>query len=84
MIYVYKLPEKLADGHCFSGGNPITFWNIDWMNSIEEMHFPDGVTPTRDDFIADIKSKNYAQDHTGKLLCVDSVGELTMMIDCSE
>lgn len=36
MIYVYKLPDKLSDGYCFGGGNPITFTNVDWISTPED------------------------------------------------
>lgn len=29
-IRVYQLPEKLTNGYCFGGGNPITLLNVDW------------------------------------------------------
>ena len=37
MIYVYRLPAKLADGFAFGGGNPVTFQNVDWFNGVEGM-----------------------------------------------
>lgn len=35
-IRVYCLPEKLTNGYCFNGGNPITFLNVDWIEAPEK------------------------------------------------
>jgi len=38
MVYVYRLPAKLADGFAFGAGKPITFQNVDWFNGVDGMN----------------------------------------------
>lgn len=50
-VRVYRLPEKLINGYCFSTGIPITMQNVDWFEA-----------PTagdRDELVAFIKGKRY-------------------------
>ena len=32
MIHIYRIPQKRSNGYCFSGGNPVVFDNVDWMD----------------------------------------------------
>jgi len=77
MIYVYKLPEKLANGYCYGGSVPITFENVDWMNSPSEMQTQNPIS--RDGFVKFIANKKYAKDRK-PLMVVDTVDNYTMMI----
>ncbi len=57
MIHVYEIPEKRSNGFCFGAGKPITFLNIDWMNSPDEIP---GIDPMTDEEIVEfIKAKMY-------------------------
>lgn len=33
MLHVYVIPEKRSNGYCFGGPVPITFGNVDWLNT---------------------------------------------------
>jgi hypothetical protein len=54
MLYVYLLPAKLANGYCFGGGRPISFLNVDWMNTPPEQM-------TREQVEAFIRVKDYVK-----------------------
>lgn len=71
MIYVYELPVKMSDGYCFGGGKPITFINVDWMDSAEGL--------SKKDFLSFIKPKVWRKAG-GKYACLDTEGPLTMII----
>ena len=75
MIYVYTMPEKLSDGHCFNEGKPITFTNVDWFNSPSEM----GQSMTEKDIMKFIASKTYART-PDRLMVVDTADNFTMLI----
>ncbi len=59
MIFVYILPEEreLSDGFCKPEGNPITFQNVDWFNTPDELG--QGGPMTEDDLVEFIQGKNY-------------------------
>lgn len=37
MIHVYQIPAKRSNGFCFNGPIPITFHNVDWMDTPLEL-----------------------------------------------
>lgn len=69
-IRVYRLPEKLTNGFCHSGGNPIEFTNVDWF------HAPEADSPfTRDDLTGFLRAKNYYDPSARYLVLDDRPGE---------
>lgn len=69
-IRVYRLPEKLTNGFCFAGGNPIAFLNVDWF------HAPDASQNfSRDDLTAFLTSKGYYDPSARFLVLDDRPGE---------
>ena len=75
MIYVYTMPDKLSDGHCFAEGKAITFTNVDWFNSPSET----GNTMNEKDIMQFIASKRYAQT-SDRLMVIDTADHFTMLI----
>ena len=67
MIRVYKLPDKLTNGFCFDGGNPISFVNVDWFDAPPADM---GITLTRGMIEEAIRAKNYF-DPTARYLILD-------------
>lgn len=53
MVYVYRLPDNLAEGYCFFGGRPIMFTNIDWFNGFDGM--------TKEDLELKVRQKKYCK-----------------------
>lgn len=69
-IRVYRLPEKLTNGFCFAGGNPVTFLNVDWF------HAPDASQNfSRDDLTTFLTSKGYYDPSARFLVLDDRPGE---------
>ncbi len=66
MIRVYRLPEALTNGYCFSGGNPIKFLNVDWFDS----EAPFGI-PTREQVEEEVRRKRYFTDDAAFLVLSD-------------
>lgn len=61
-IRIYKLPEKLSEGYCFSAV-PITFANVDW--------FEVPVSEDRTRLVSFIKGKRYYQPDARYLVLGD-------------
>jgi len=67
----------MSDGFCHGGPRPITFGNVDWMNSPSEVPTLDAIS--RDEFIKFIAAKNYAKDRK-PLMIVDTTDNYSMLI----
>jgi hypothetical protein len=77
MICVYRIPEKLVNGYCFNGPVPITFGNIDWMDTPPEQD------ATRDDVERFLRRKTYvsaAAPGTRFLVLCEERADLTFVI----
>lgn len=77
MIQVYRLPEKLTNGFCFGGGQPIEFENVDWFNA-EPVRGSAG--PTEAQVRAFVMSKRY-YDPKARFLVLDDRPKRSFVID---
>jgi hypothetical protein len=71
-VRVYRCPEKLTDGYCFGGGQPITFTNVDWFETL--------VSEGRKGLEDFIRSKRYF-DPKARFLVLADHRDLTFTID---
>jgi hypothetical protein len=70
MIRVYRLPDKLTDGFCFGGGQPIRFLNVDWFDEP-----PEEMGITREGVEAEVRAKVYFDPAARFLVLDDRPGE---------
>ncbi|UYQ71005.1 hypothetical protein OF122_13145 [Pelagibacterium flavum] len=60
--YVYELPtrDRMANGFCHSGGNPIPFLNVDWFEDAGPVWGKEH--QSAEQIEAFVKSKKYVRD----------------------